>query len=745
MTRRHGCRAALLAAGALAVLLIAAGVASANTVTMTSCLPGQGLPQPPWSSVSSAPSALTPGVSCASGGRLQLKAVASRTAPLHAYEQWDTSVPSAMRLRTFSFPAQAALLSTTLTNHPGGGTSGYSARFLSAAGSVTFIDDGQPGGGGMDYARAGTWAIGGKYFALDVNCSRGTVPKGGCIEGQQDSADLLDIKNFVLVAEDDQPPTVTAPGGAPAGGTNLWSAGPWERGIFNLAFTATNATGSGVCVSAAALGGRSLPSPAGAVSAPNTTVWQQCPASYLYQQAVDTTGYPNGRTNLDLYAADAASPNNTTPLTKTIGIDNAPVTISLTGPSDVAASAANASAAITVTATAGPSGANIFCSVDGGPGVEYSGSGAQVPVSGLGAHQASCYAQNGAVDAHGMSARSATQTFNLSIRQPTAQAVTFAHIADALRCRTVVQKVRVRGKSRVIRRHGKRVLVRGRTRTLKKRVRRCHARTVKRTVWVVLKRHGKPVKRHGKIVRVRRVRRVVVLPHPVLKAKRRVGHGRATTVSGYLGLADGTPLAGRAVAVIAAPDNGLGQFTLPIATVTTSASGTWTAKVPAGPSRLIEAVYGGGPTEEPAGSAPVTLTVPARLRLLSVTPRVPWGGAVHIAGKLYGGYLPPGGAVIQLREGYGRHARTTFGVLHHVTGSGRFLTTFRFGPGPAGLHVRYWFSALLVAHPDYPWAAASSQRRYVLVGGHATVSAPPRHHRRGTGHAHRHHRGHSRR
>ena len=110
---------------------------------------------------------------------------------------------------------------------------------------------------------------------------------------------------------------------------------------------------------------------------------------------------------------------------------------------------------------------------------------------------------------------------------------------------------------------------------------------------------------------------------------------------------------------------------------------------------------------------------------MHVTPRVPWGGTVHIAGKLYGGYLPAGGAAVRLRYGYGRRARTTFGVVH-VKGHGRFATSFHFGPGPARLHVHYWFSASLLAHPDYPWAPASSRRRYVLVGGHPRVLLPLR-------------------
>src|ERR1019366_10703571 len=101
--------------------------------------------------------------------------------------------------------------------------------------------------------------------------------------------------------------------------------------------------------------------------------------------------------------------------------------------------------------------------------------------------------------------------------------------------------------------------------------------------------------RRGNPVKGTRVRRVALVPHWVEKATRRVGHGRATTVSGFLELANGIPLSGRTVEIISAPDNGLGQFS-PMASVTTGPNGTWTARVPAGPPRLDGAVFAGDAT-----------------------------------------------------------------------------------------------------------------------------------------------------
>jgi len=101
------------------------------------------------------------------------------------------------------------------------------------------------------------------------------------------------------------------------------------------------------------------------------------------------------------------------------------------------------------------------------------------------------------------------------------------------------------------------------------------------------------------------------------------------------------------VQILAAPDNGLGQFAA-AATVVTAADGSWSAPLAPGPSRLIEAVYAGDGTTEPVTSAQVKLIVPARIGM-SVSPRVlPWSGTVTIHGHLMGGYVPPDGVALRL-------------------------------------------------------------------------------------------------
>ncbi len=247
-----------------------------------------------------------------------------------------------------------------------------------------------------------------------------------------------------------------------------------------------------------------------------------------------------------------------------------------------------------------------------------------------------------------------------------------------------------------------------------KTVTKCHPRTAIKRVVVRVR-----VRRDGRIVWVKRQQRerVVLLPHTKNSYQLRVGHGKAATASGWLGNSAGVALGGQTITVLTAPDNGLGQFT-PAAVATTSATGWWGVKLPAGPSRLIEAVYNGGPTTEGSVSNQIALTVPAKIRLLSVSPRnVAWGGTVRLVGELYDGYLPAGGALVRLRIGEGA-AQTTYGVREHVGGTGRFATTYTFGQGIPSIHRAYWFQLASLPTGNYPYAPAASRRLTVYVGGH---------------------------
>jgi hypothetical protein len=530
-------------------------------------------------------------------------------------------------------------------------------------------------------------------------------------------ADLL-VGGVDLTVNENQGPWLVAPSG-------LWQAPGWVRDRWPLLFAGDSP--SGVCSLTAWINGQPLTLGASSAVARNTSTWHQCSGANA-SPTIQTADYGQGPMPLTIQGCDAAGVCTGGTYTKTIYVDNSHPWVSLSSPGDVA----DTGQAQYVTATAGGSAsgiAEIDCRVDGGPWQRIAEGGAQqpsaqVPVSGLGVHTISCAADNTAVAQDGSHAWSTQASSTLKIGRPTISAISFAKVINGLRCHRVRKRVRVPAHWVTIRRHHKLVRVRRRAHTRVVKVTRCHLRIVKRriTVWVTVHRHGRKVR-----VKRRKVIRVPVPPRIVSRTTRRVRHGHGETISGWLGVADGTALGGQTIRVLTAPDNGLGQFSQ--ATVaSTSPTGTWTAVLPAGPSRLVEAVYDGGPTTESSVSGQARLIVPAEVKLLRVWPRrVPWNATVHLTGQLVGGYLPPGGALVRLRLGYG-NTYTTYGVQEHVGGNGRFSTVATFGPGEPRIHRRYWFQIASLPMGNYPFAPAASRRVTVIVGGHPRP--PHRHHRR---------------
>jgi hypothetical protein len=478
----------------------------------------------------------------------------------------------------------------------------------------------------------------------------------------------ITVAQIALTAQETTGPSLASPNG-------LWQTTGWVRGSWPLTFWGNSP--SGLCGLVAYFGGGRLP---GTTSARDPSVWHQCGAGPVGDTVV-TEAYGQGAQSLQIAAWDAAGETVTD--TRTIWVDNSQPTVTLSGPAGAASTAGTQY--VTATATAGPSGvAGIACSVDNAPDVWSAGSVTRVPVNGVGQHSVKCVAENNAVDGSGVHGYSTPGSFSMKIGVPTVTAIGFSKIVNRLRCH------RTRG------------------------VTRCHARTAlrHRTIWVMVRRHGKRVrvKRHETV-------RVVVLPHVLHQARRRVRHGRATTISGWLGTYRGLALGGQQVRILAAADDGRDRFGQ-VTTVTTAANGSWSAKLPPGPSRLVEARYGGGVGVQPSVSGLVHEIVPAKVELLSVAPHaVAWGGTIRLVGQLKGGHLPAGGALVRLRIGLGS-SFTTYGVHEHVEGKGRFSTTYTFGVGDPSVHRSFWFQIASLPMGDYPYAPASSGRVAVLVGGH---------------------------
>jgi hypothetical protein len=518
----------------------------------------------------------------------------------------------------------------------------------------------------------------------------------------------LAVSDIGLQAQETQGPWLSSP-------TGLWQSSGYIRGVWPLRLTGDSP--SGICALSARLSGQTV---AVGVYPQDRTTWHQCNAAGDggLSAAVDSSRVSNGGAPLTIEGHDSAGLSTPDAFyTRTVYIDNQPPGLSFAGsPTDVPSTAGVQH--VDVAGTAGLSGVSqLSCSLDDAPWQSWTETTVRVAVSGVGVHHLTCTASNRAKDASGIVATSEPQTWTLSIRQPTISAIGFSAIVSGLRCRSVRERVRVPSHwVTVSHQHKARHLrVPARSRTV--RVTRCHARTERRTISVLV-----TVRRHGRKLLVRRTRtvQVAVPTHAVTRTSERIPYGRGATINGWLGTTGLTALGGQTVSVLSAPDDGRFRYT-PAAVTSTARDGSWSVRLPAGPSRLVLASYGGGPVTEPTLSSPARMIVPARVRLISVTPRVAWGGTVRIVGQLAGGYLPLGGALVRLRIGQGS-GYVTYGVQEHVTGNGRFSTSYTFGAGIPSVFRSYWFQIGSLPIGNYPYAPGFSRRLSVIVGGHPGLS-----------------------
>jgi len=675
----------LAAASAVVVLWLAAalcGAARAGTLTVSACSSyhdaGLGFAQyrsgPHWQLDDA----------CAQGGPLSIAEVGTAGQKINTTAHWIITAPPGVQIVHAYTPVDAVLVDPTLRGD------GYVAQFGWAGGSLGIDRTGQMVNG-LERATGIDQSIGpSSYFVIQAQCA--TPPFGGC---STTARAVVEVFGVQLVGVDNTPPSLDALG------ANLYYQHGWVRGPdWPASFQASDAVG--VCDMTETVGTSVVQGPQ---SAPNTGSFVQCPTQQTQQLTVDTTAYPDGVLPLTLYARDAAG--NVAQAVSQVHIDNEPVVLSLSAPAQ-----AQGPVDVQASAQAGPSGvAAIHCTVDGQQRI-YPGASAQIPVSGPGEHQISCYAANNALDVAGQPAVSATQTATVDIQQPVALSLSFHRLAG-LRCRRV--RVRCREHGRVVR----------------SRARVCRERFRRRRVLVVVRRHG-----HKRRVVV--VRRVPIPPRLETLRRLRARHGQAVTVYG-LASAAGAPLAGQPVQILAAPAIPGARYQL-VGTATTGPDGQFAFRLPPGPSRLIEASYAATATTAAAASAPIRLLVPARVRIRVGPRRARWGGVIRISGRLLGGYVPAGSKLIRLNVGIGHVGRIV--GLPDITRAGRFHIRFRLFPGRGRL--RLWFSVSTLPEASYPWAPATSRRVTVAIGQGAPRAARHQHHhhhhRRGHHHHHHHHR-----
>jgi hypothetical protein len=287
-----------------------------------------------------------------------------------------------------------------------------------------------------------------------------------------------------------------------------------------------------------------------------------------------------------------------------------------------------------------------------------------------------------------------TETLALPLRIASVSDVSFTQLQTPTVCRSVRERVLVGWHWVSLRVNGRVVLVKrgGHMRTIT--VTRCRKRCTSKRVVVGRGSH---------------VVSTCVEPKIVVSSSLHVPFGRSVPIHGLLMTAQGVPLAGQDVRILAAPDDGGASFA-EAARATTAADGQWRAQLPAGPSRLIRVVYAGSSMLLPSNAVARTV-VPAGVRLSIAPTRSHWGATIKISGRVLGGYVPASGEVLFVRLRYnGKEIEVT-----HVRTArdGRFRTSYTFLGGAGDATYPFWVST--VPESDYPFAAGSSRRIRVTV------------------------------
>jgi hypothetical protein len=187
---------------------------------------------------------------------------------------------------------------------------------------------------------------------------------------------------------------------------------------------------------------------------------------------------------------------------------------------------------------------------------------------------------------------------------------------------------------------------------------------------------------------------------------RALGHS-AITLTGHLISPTGAPIKDAQVKLLQ-QINGSAAASQ-IASVTTRADGSWSFKVPAGPSRLLQVAFYSHTLDTVAASilhfheqvkASVSLRAPKRVRN---------GQAFDFTGQLAGGYIPPGGESIQMELYWDGRWRTIEVLPTSSRGAWRYRYVFTAEPGT------YKFRAAALPNAGYPFTSYHSRDVSIIV------------------------------
>jgi hypothetical protein len=194
-----------------------------------------------------------------------------------------------------------------------------------------------------------------------------------------------------------------------------------------------------------------------------------------------------------------------------------------------------------------------------------------------------------------------------------------------------------------------------------------------------------------------------------------VPYGTDSKVRGRLLDANGDPIANKEVLV----DEDFGEGALirhRPTTVTTNKHGRFTSKVPAGPTRRIDATFAG--TEKYAADKTNVgeLTVKSRASFQLARKSVPEGGTATFEGKVghVGARIPSGGKLLELQVRLKTGRWDTVGEAFRTSGKGHYKRHYRFGKHYTQ-DALFRFRVKVLKERNWPYKRAASKQRKLIV------------------------------
>ncbi len=176
-------------------------------------------------------------------------------------------------------------------------------------------------------------------------------------------------------------------------------------------------------------------------------------------------------------------------------------------------------------------------------------------------------------------------------------------------------------------------------------------------------------------------------------------------VHGELLTADGDPVANAQIEIVNSVAVGAGS-SRQVATATTDGRGDWSWKIPPGPTRAFTFLYQGTAVMR-TSSATASVRV-AGHQVLQVPEHLVAGMTMLIRGRVQGGWVPPGGVLVQLwyRVRGQLGGWSPFANVIHTDRRGRWHITIPITPRSKG--YTYEFRAVSVQQTGWPYLGATS-------------------------------------